>query len=109
DDDSLRHIRELFARRGRPMPQRNLAQALFPRGSRPIFNPHGTAPGIEMIVDRAGEHPCHVFCLPGVPAEMKEMWPSVAELLAKRGLAGRVIRHRAIRCFGVGESDLEQM
>ncbi len=154
DDASLRHIRELFARRGRAMPERNLVQALFPRGSRPIFNPHGTAPGIEMIVDRRLmpytqtdehrtsniEHPTsnetleasqtgeakprsmfdvgcsmfdvrcsHVFCLPGVPAEMKEMWPAVAAALGARGAAGRVIRHRAIRCFGVGESDLEQM
>jgi nicotinamide-nucleotide amidase len=40
---------------------------------------------------------------------MKEMWPAVAALLSGRGLAGRVLRHRAIRCFGVGESDLEQM
>ncbi len=159
DDDSLRHIRELFAHRGRAMPERNLVQALFPRGSRPIFNPHGTAPGIEMVVSRghlravAAERPTsnvqrrtsneertgvppvdspavgdalpgstldvgrstldvrssHVFCLPGVPAEMKELWPAVAAALAARGAAGRVIRHRAIRCFGVGESDLEQM
>src|SRR5262245_47904752 len=28
DDDSLRHIRELFARPGRPMPDRNMAQAV---------------------------------------------------------------------------------
>jgi nicotinamide-nucleotide amidase len=40
---------------------------------------------------------------------MKEMWPAVVAALAQRGTAGRVIRHRAIRCFGVGESDLEQM
>jgi nicotinamide-nucleotide amidase len=115
DDDSLRHIRELFARRGRAMPERNVVQALFPRGSRPIFNPHGTAPGIEMVVARqfdlrsSAVHSSHVFCLPGVPAEMKEMWPAVAAALAGRGLGPRVIRHRAIRCFGVGESDLEQM
>src|SRR5262249_31311343 len=132
DDDSLAHIRALFARRGRPMPERNLVQALFPRGSRPIFNPHGTAPGIEMLVPRAKqpaaldmerrtsnvERPTssegafcstldvgrstldvlsspqqpsprdaastsHVFCLPGVPAEMKEMWPAVAARLAE--------------------------
>jgi nicotinamide-nucleotide amidase len=134
DDESLRHIRALFARRGRPMPERNVVQALFPRGSRPISNPHGSAPGIEMAIgrdrlrsveaaeprtsnlerptsneDREGPGICQVFCLPGVPAEMKEMWPAVAAALAERGLAGRMIRHRAIRCFGVGESDLEQM
>jgi nicotinamide-nucleotide amidase len=159
DDKSLRHIRALFRRRGREMPERNVVQALFPRGSRPIANPHGTAPGIDMVIDRdllptrpTAEHrtssiqhrtsneeenltgstldvgcsmldvrlrahetsppkgnTCHVFCLPGVPAEMKEMWPAVAAALTERGLAGRVIRHRVVRCFGVGESDLERM
>ena len=29
-EPSLQHIRELFARRGRPMPERNVIQAMFP-------------------------------------------------------------------------------
>src|SRR5262245_60233963 len=32
DDAALAHIRSLFARRKRDMPERNLVQALFPRG-----------------------------------------------------------------------------
>jgi nicotinamide-nucleotide amidase len=51
-----------------------------------------------------------VFALPGVPAEMMPMWAeSVAPAItAARGEA-RVIRHRRIKCFGVGESQLEAM
>ena len=51
-----------------------------------------------------------MLLLPGVPAEMKEMWEQTVAP-AIRGLAGpaMVIRHRRIKCFGVGESDLEQM
>ena len=54
---------------------------------------------------------CHVFALPGVPAEMFEMFQ-------QHGRAGhdcadsgepRVIRHRRIKCFGAGESHVEQM
>ena len=51
DDAALAHIRKLFARRGRAMPERNKLQAQFPRGSRVVPNPHGTAPGIDL--DRA--------------------------------------------------------
>jgi nicotinamide-nucleotide amidase len=110
DDASLTHIRALFARRKREMPPANLVQAQFPEGSRPISNPHGTAPGIDFEIPRAVGKPARVFALPGVPAEMKEMWqatvaPAVQELLGVR----RVISHFRIKCFGVGESDLEAM
>jgi nicotinamide-nucleotide amidase len=110
DDAALAHIRSLFARRGRAMPERNALQAQFPRGSRPVPNPHGTAPGIEMTVPRPCCPACRVFALPGVPAEMFAMWdasvaPAIAAVLPSR----RVIRHRRIKCFGVGESDVEAM
>ena len=110
DDASLAHIRAMFARRKRRMPERNTIQAMFPRGSQPIPNPHGTAPGIDLLQEREGRAPCRLFALPGVPAEMREMWqqtvsPAIQDLTGSR----RVIRHRRIKCFGVGESDLEQM
>jgi nicotinamide-nucleotide amidase len=110
DEASLNYIRQLFASRGREMPERNAVQADFPAGSSAIVNEHGTAPGIFMRVERAGGGPCLVFALPGVPAEMKPMWQqSVAPaILAVRG-AARVIHHRRIKCFGVGESQLEAM
>ncbi|HEV3022430.1 MAG TPA: CinA family nicotinamide mononucleotide deamidase-related protein [Pirellulales bacterium] len=106
---ALDHIHGLFARRQREMPQGNVVQAMFPAGSRMIHNPHGTAPGIDLDVPPPLGRPSRVLALPGVPAEMREMWQgTVAGLLG--GLAGdRVILHRRIKCFGVGESDLEQM
>src|SRR5262245_50641969 len=65
DEASLAHIRALFARRrNREMPPRNRVQAMFPEGSRPIPNPHGTAPGIAVAVPRPGRGPCHFFALP---------------------------------------------
>jgi nicotinamide-nucleotide amidase len=108
DEAALVHIRHLFARRSRPMPERNVVQAQFPRGSRVVPNPHGTAPGIDMTVARDCCAPCRVFALPGVPAEMFEMWnatvaPAIAAQLGPR----RVIRHRRIKVFGAGESDIE--
>jgi len=104
------HIRGFFARLKRPMPGRNEKQAMFPAGSRMIPNPNGTAPGIDLAEDRAGKSACRVFVLPGVPAEMKEMWQqTVADALKRIDTGGRVIRRRRINCFGAGESQIEAM
>ena len=51
---SLEHIQQLFASRGRAMPERNQRQAMFPAGAEPIPNPRGTAPGLWMEVPRPG-------------------------------------------------------
>lgn len=105
DQTSLEHIEKLFANRGREMPEKNQVQADFPAGSKPIPNPHGTAPGIEMEI-------CSkiLFALPGVPAEMHEMWQAtVAPRILELQPESKVIRHRRIKCFGVGESQLEAM
>ncbi len=110
DDASLAHIKALFARRKREMPPNNLIQAQFPQGSKPIHNPNGSAPGIDIAIPRAVGKPARIFALPGVPAEMTEMWtatvgPAIQDLLGVR----KVIAHHRIKCFGVGESDLEAM
>lgn len=110
DEASLRHIEELFKSRGREMPERNAAQADFPEGATPIPNEHGTAPGVEMLVSREGRPPCAVFALPGVPVEMNEMWQStVAPRIMELRPEQAVIKHRRIKCFGAGESQLEAM
>jgi nicotinamide-nucleotide amidase len=110
DPDSLEHIRQLFARRKRPMPAQNEVQAMFPTGTRVIPNPHGTAPGISLTVERDGAGPCQIYSLPGVPAEMREMWDaSVEPWLRQSGAGSRTVRHRKIRTFGAGESQVEAM
>ena len=52
-----------------------------------------------------------MICLPGVPAEMVEMWhDSVGATIAGFVGAGRrVIRRRLLHCFGAGESQIEAM
>ena len=139
DPPSLEHIRRLFARRRRPMPPQNEIQAMFPTGTRVIPNPEGTAPGIALAVPREGRPPCRLYCFPGVPAEMRQMWqetvagwisggeqtsggsdvgrianPSGTQAALLDGLAirppgRRTIQHRKIKCFGAGESQIESM
>jgi nicotinamide-nucleotide amidase len=110
DPVSLAHVEQMFKVRGREMPERNAVQADFPEGATPIPNPHGTAPGIQMLVPREGQTPCAVFAMPGVPVEMHEMWQAtVSNHIREMRPQPSIIRHRRIKCFGTGESQLEAM
>ena len=110
NDEALQHVRGIFARRNRPMPPSNEVQGLLPEGAQMIHNPHGTAPGVEMAIPREGRADSHFYALPGVPAEMREMWyGSLEEALRRIGGGEHVVRHRKIKCFGAGESQVEAM
>ncbi|TWT34493.1 CinA family nicotinamide mononucleotide deamidase-related protein [Blastopirellula retiformator] len=110
DAESLAQIERRFASRGTTMPERNRVQAMFPTGCQVIPNPNGTAPGIDLTLDRSGRT-VRLFALPGVPIELKEMWAqTVAAAIGGTSTAPtKVIRHYELKCFGVGESRLEEM
>lgn len=112
-ESALEMVESRFARRGQPMPESNRRQALFPRTSRIIPNPEGTAPGIDMEILRQSQGVTgvsRVFALPGVPSEMRAMWRAtvVPTLLALQPEGGTIC-FRRIKCFGAGESAVEAM
>jgi nicotinamide-nucleotide amidase len=101
DAGALRDLTAWFAKLGRPMGENNKVQAMFPRGTTPIENTCGTAPGI-----RAGIQKSRVYVMPGVPKEMKEMFQGsiLPELRAMPGAGGSAIVSRTLHTFGAGES-----
>jgi nicotinamide-nucleotide amidase len=107
DPVALQTIRDMFASRGRSMPLRNEIQAMFPAGSEPLANPIGTAPGIWMEHRTADGHICRFAAMPGVPSEMYRMF--VEQVRPRLPVSGTIIRRARINCFGIGESDTEQL
>lgn len=106
----LAAVEARFARRAVPMPESNRRQALFPRTSRVIPNPEGTAPGIDIEIPRRSPGTSRVFALPGVPGEMKTMWmATVLPTLAAGRPDAATTRFRRIKCFGAGESAIEAL
>jgi nicotinamide-nucleotide amidase len=103
-EPSFLHIREMFAKRNRPMPERNRVQAYFPTGAEPIPNDHGTAPGIWMRIGSS-----IVAAVPGVPSEMVGMYETqLKPRILQLGLGGSVQVQRKLNTFGSGESHIEE-
>ncbi|EDP57536.1 CinA family nicotinamide mononucleotide deamidase-related protein [Vibrio sp. AND4] len=62
------HLEAMYARRGIPMPDSNLKQAILPETAEIVDNPIGTACGFKMLINDAV-----FYFTPGVPSEFKLM------------------------------------
>ncbi|MGD1055410.1 MAG: molybdopterin-binding protein [Nitrososphaerales archaeon] len=104
DGRALSMIREHYAKRNlgsfKMTPARK-KMAILPIGARPVPNEMGTAPGVRLEFEGTT-----VFCLPGVPLEMKSIFrESVEPEIAKR--LGRLHRkYIRLKIEGIYESAL---
>ena len=108
NDDALAHIQNYFERMNVPMAPANRKQAYFPKGSKTVPNPNGTALG--MILD---DEKATAIALPGVPEEMQPMienhiLPYLEAHSAVTTEDNQVIRSRILRFCGIGESTLQE-
>ncbi len=101
-------IREMFASRGRRMPENNLRQAMVPVGATVIPQTRGTAPGLICPVVVGGAEKV-VFAVPGVPHEMHDMFArAIIPELQRRSGDRFVIASRVLRTWGESESGLNE-
>jgi len=98
---ALQHLEEKMRRRGRPMNDMVLTQALHPVKAEYLENKSGTAPGIWF-----SEKGKICVALPGVPYEMKQLVTDEVLPRLKQRLELDTLLHRFIRTVGVPETTL---
>jgi len=90
-----------FKQKNLPIPQSNFKQVYFPKGAIALDNPLGTAPGFYLRHDK-----CHIFCLPGVPSEMTQVFETLIEPELEK-LAGRIpAKRHVVKTMGISEAQL---
>jgi len=103
-EKALQMIREHYAKRGLKqidLTPARLKMARIPSGAEPVANEVGTAPGVKIVHGRTT-----VFCLPGVPLEMRSIFRMSVEPEIG-GRLGRLYRkYVTMKLEGVLESAL---
>ncbi|MDK9699807.1 MAG: competence/damage-inducible protein A [bacterium] len=102
-DDMLKDVEEKYSRLNRPMPEFARNQAWFPDGAARIYNPIGTATGIE--VERNGKF---FFALPGVPSEAMIMTDQTIITRLEALPKSEVIATKTVRTIGWGETMIQE-
>lgn len=100
-DDVLEELTAYFKKNGRQMTENNKKQAIMPSRAKIFRNDAGTAPGFALEKDGK-----YIICMPGPPREMTRMFEKSVMPFLKE-MSNDVIYYRMIRCFGIGESQLE--
>ncbi len=102
NDAALRLIGRTYGRLDRipSMTRFRRKMAMLPKGSTPLPNPVGTAPGVLTNVGRTT-----IISLPGVPSEMKGIFTKSVVPILRRSEAKQPVEAR-VRIVGVFESSL---
>lgn len=101
NEEALANVERIFARFHRPVTEINRKQAEVPDNCTIIQNPQGTAPGMHFNINGK-----HIFCMPGVPFEMKAIMESSVLPYIKTNFIGHTLIHENILTVGIGESFL---
>lgn len=105
DESAFDALRQLLAKRGREVTERQARQAQRPAPARCLPNPFGTAPGLHVPIPVAADHQtADLFCLPGPPGELRPMFES-SVVSALRPAPGVRIITRLLYAVGVPEAD----
>lgn len=102
--EALEMIKAHYARRGLAAVEMTPARrkmAMLPEGSVPVLNPVGTAPAV-----RIAESGTVIFCLPGVPNEMKAIYRESIDREVRRKVGPLHTYRATLHLQGIFESSL---
>ena len=97
----LERMKSFFSARNVKMHEKNRRQAYIPAGADCLANNAGTAPGIIATADGR-----MLIALPGVPAEMKQMFAESVLPQVEQFASGQVVELGTLKCYGAGESTI---
>lgn len=83
-----------------------LKMAMIPTGSIPVQNIVGIAPAVLIEAKSSQRSVIRIFCLPGVPMELKGIFSAFVIPILKKHLSGYHIIETTHEVIGVGESSL---
>jgi nicotinamide-nucleotide amidase len=104
DEEAIQLIREHYARRFHEsieFTKPRLKMGMIPTGSTPLHNPIGTAPAVSLSVRRI-----QLFCLPGVPSEMKAIFRESISKKIHTKAGGKTFSEKWLKISGIMESSL---
>jgi nicotinamide-nucleotide amidase len=107
NEEAMVFVKRFFEVREREMSERNKKQAEIPTKAVPLENKNGTAPGM-----RFDDKGIHLFSLPGVPSEMKQiMQDSVIPFLKNKLMNDKdeVEVYKTLLTTGIHESTLADL
>lgn len=108
DEKSFRHVKDMYMRFRRDLPQNNLRQAYFPDGSIILNNPNGTANAcIYRGKDSEGHYKIGIL-LPGPPKEMEPLMDLEVIPYLKQ-FSNWVVYGEKLIVMNIGESAAEEM
>lgn len=104
DKNVYRSVESRFSSRQIKIPPKNIFQAFIPKIAKPLFNAHGTAPGLLICRNKTA------FCfMPGVPYEMKYITEKhLLPFLRKNFKTKNVLLQKTLHTFGIPESLLAE-
>ena len=103
NQEVLSEIEKYFSKRGRPMLQVNIDQALLPKAARILKNDVGTAAGMWFT-----KNTVEVISMPGVPYEMKHIMTERVFPLFEELHRVEAVYYETLLTQGIGESFLAE-
>lgn len=100
DERAVKMLRDSYSRRNLPykINKVRLKMATIPAGSTPIENPVGSAPSVA--IDAGAK----IFCVPGVPSEMKAVFKKHILPIVKEGVGTFASREANYLATGISEA-----
>lgn len=108
DENSFHHVKEIYARFRRDLPENNMRQTFFPKGAKILNNDYGTANACILREKTNDDKYKICVLLPGPPKEMEPLMEQQVIPYLKE-FSNEVVYGEKIVVMNIGESGAEEI